>query len=169
MRAQSNKNATRLTAQGQAQILNGLIVACNDIARARSSASRVVDGADRRGDLDIGAGRSLGLAAELGRFVRALGLSPARGGSLLESVRAALHQINATIYGENADDAYALCDRVEERAKKLYETASRAALPAQTKTVILRHLAEDLGWVSAAAPGNRRPDTIPARARTRST
>ena len=147
----ARSNATRLTSQCLAEILNGLIVACNDVARARSSASRIVDGDDRRGSLDIGAGRSLGRAAELGNLVRALGVLPARGGSTLESVRAALHVINARIHGESSDDAYALCDRIEAKAKELYESASRAELPPQTRTVILRHLAE-----AAAARGEPR-------------
>ena len=138
----ARSNARRLTSQRLAEILNGLIVACNDVARARSSASRIVDGADRRGDLDIGAGRSLGRAAELGNLVRALGVAPARGGSTVESIRAALHEIHASIRGDSSEAAYALCDRIEARAKELYELASRAELPPQTKNVILRHLAE---------------------------
>lgn len=143
MRARSN--ATRLTTQRIAEILNGLIVACNDVARARTSASRIVDGDDRRGDLDIGAGRSLGRAAELGGLVRKLGVAPARGGSMVESIRAALHEISASIQGEDPDDAYARCHRMEAKAKKLYEAASRFALPPETKTVILRHLAQVAG------------------------
>lgn len=135
-------NPKRLTSQRVGELLNGLIVACNDVARANSSASRIVDGDDRRGALDIGAGRSLGRAAELGNLVRALGIAPARGGSTVESIRAALHEIHASIRGESSDDAYALCDRIEARAKELYELASRTELPPETRNVILRHLAE---------------------------
>lgn len=88
MGMQSNTtHTTRPTSKWQAEILNGLIVACNDVARAQASAATIVAGADRRGELDIGAGRSLEFAGELGGLVRALGASPARGGSSYELVR----------------------------------------------------------------------------------
>ena len=133
---------TRPTSKHLAEILNRLIVACNDVARAQTSASRIVAGDDRRGNLDVGAGRSTALATELGGLVRALGGLPARGGSSSESIRALLHQVNAWVIGENAGDAYVHCERVEAVAEKLYEDASQAVLPPETKTIILRHLAQ---------------------------
>lgn len=135
-------DTARPTSKRQAEILNGLIVACNDIARAQATAATIVAGADRRGELDIGAGRSRDFAAELGGLVRALGVSPARSGSTFELIRSAIHRINALVIGENTSDAYVLCERIEAKAERLYERASHSALPPETKTIILRQLAQ---------------------------
>jgi uncharacterized protein (TIGR02284 family) len=125
-----------------AALLNRLIFACNDGARAQTSASLIVKGSERRAQLEDGATRRLAFANELSELVRALGGTPNDGGSAVEGLRAAAHRVRALLVGENGGDAYGTCARVEAHAERLYEVAIDAELPGQARVVVARHHAE---------------------------
>jgi uncharacterized protein (TIGR02284 family) len=123
-------------------LLNRLIIACNDGARARSAAARIMSGAEGRARLEGGAVRRLAFAGELSELVRRYGGRPSDHGSALEGVRAAAHKVNAFFIGENRGDAYTTCARIEARAERLYEDAMETDLPAPARLVVARQQAE---------------------------
>jgi uncharacterized protein (TIGR02284 family) len=123
-------------------VLNRLITACNDGARAQRAASTVVGGNDRRARLEDSAGRRDTFVHELGALVSELGGTPTTGGSAFEGLRALGHQVDVLLIGDNGGDAYRSCARIEAHAEKLYARAAAANLPASAATVVARHLVE---------------------------
>jgi uncharacterized protein (TIGR02284 family) len=134
---------TPSAAHGRASgLLNRLIAACNDGARAQDRAALVVNGATRRARLEDSASRRLAFANELAELVRSLGGTPRDGGSTVEGLRAAANRVRAVLVGENGGDAYSTCARVEAHAERLYEVAIAAELPGPARLVVARHHAE---------------------------
>jgi uncharacterized protein (TIGR02284 family) len=131
--------STRRSATG---LLNRLIIACNDGTRAQRSASLVVRGGECRARLEDSANRRVAFANELAELVRGLGGTPANHGTAFETVRAAVHWVDALLIGDNGGDAYRSCARIEARAEKLYERATHADLPGAASRIIAHHHAE---------------------------
>lgn len=103
--------------------LNRLILACNDSARAQSSAATIVSGSERRGDLEDGASRRIAFIDALSEEVRRLGGTADEGGTAFEALRAAASWFRTQIVGENGGDSYSTCARIEAAAARLYVTA----------------------------------------------
>lgn len=124
-----------------AERLNGLIVACNDDARAQTAAARIVGGA-RGARLDETTARRVSFARELTDLLRSFGRRADEGGSTFEAVRAAVHSVNALVIGENPGDAYSSCARIAARTDRLYQRAALGSLPLRVEEVVTRHQAE---------------------------
>lgn len=119
-------SATSSAADGQtAALLNRLIVACHDGARAHTAALDAVTGVEPRGELEDGANRRLSFARELSEMVRELGGMPSAGGSTIEDLRVVTHWLNALLVRETASAAYGRCARVEAHAERLYDAAMK--------------------------------------------
>lgn len=123
-------------------MLNRLIVACNDGARAQSAAALVMNEGSGRTKLEGGATRRIAFASELSELVRRYGGRPNGGGSAFEGFRAAAHWVNALLIGENRGDAYGMCERIEARAEKLYKTAMETQMPEPARLVVARQQRE---------------------------
>lgn len=121
-------------------MFDDLIIACHDGARAQLAASRVVRGAEHRAQLAGSAGQHRAFALEIGTLSRAGGNTPVDRGSPGEAVRAAVHWLDAIVVGENDGDIYKSCARIEARAERLYEKASRRDMPKASAEIIARHL-----------------------------
>lgn len=123
-------------------MLNRLITACNDGARAQHAASVIMRSNERRAWLEDSASRRLAFADELGELVLALGAKPTRAGSTAESLRAAGHWVRTLVVGEHGGDAYASCARIEATAEQLYGLAKDAELSGAARLTIARQYAE---------------------------
>jgi uncharacterized protein (TIGR02284 family) len=120
-------------------VLNRLILACNDGARAQRAAALVVQGSGRKARLEDSAERHVAFSGELTELVTGLGGVPGDGGSMLETIRIAGRWINVLLVGDNSGDAYGTCVRIEAGAEKLYEKATQADLPGAARLVVARH------------------------------
>jgi len=130
--------STSAASDRTSMLLNRLIVACNDGARAHAAAVVAVKGAERKYELEDGATRRRSFAIELGEMVRGLGGTPSPGGSAGEDVRTAAHWVHALLFGENSGDAYGTCARVEAHAEKLYVGVMKESLSDSMLHVVTR-------------------------------
>lgn len=121
--------------------LGRLIVACNDGARAQTAAALVVRGS-RGVRLNGTAARRGSFADELAAMIQSFGGTPTNGASAFETIRAALHAVNALVIGENVGDAYVSCARIEAKTARLYERAIDADMQEPVSELIARHYVE---------------------------
>ena len=78
------------------------------------------------------------MAQELQAEVRALGGDPEKAGSMSGSVHRGWINIKSAVTGKNDASIIAEAERGEDVAKKAYEEASRAGLPASASAVVSR-------------------------------
>ena len=77
------------------------------------------------------------MAQELQAEVRALGGDPEKAGSMSGSVHRGWINIKSAVTGKNDASIIAEAERGEDIAKKAYEEAVKAALPASASAVVL--------------------------------
>jgi uncharacterized protein (TIGR02284 family) len=82
------------------------------------------------------------MAQELQAEVRALGGDPEQAGSMSGSVHRGWINIKSAVTGKSDASIISEAERGEDIAKKAYEEASRAALPASTSAIVLRQAAQ---------------------------
>lgn len=130
-------------ARGTNSVLNGLIIACNDDARAQEAAAAALTTiGSRKHRLEDAAKSRETFVHELSQLIRDLGGSPTSGGSSVEGAFAFLSAARFMVVGSHAGDRYSTCARVEDKAHVLYEHALKRELPDSVRSVLERQQTE---------------------------
>lgn len=121
-----------------AAVLNDLIETSHDGEKGFAKAAREVADPSLKSLLVEGAMRCRGGARELEAEVRAMGMEPARGGTIAGALHRGWITLRAGANSRDARSVLAECERGEDFAKARYATALQEDLPAELRSIVQR-------------------------------
>jgi uncharacterized protein (TIGR02284 family) len=131
-----------LSSRAVCAVMNRLILACKDDARAQDAAATIVHGQGAREHLRECADERRAFVRELGAIVHERGGTARTNGSASAGVFELFRFGRAAVIGTNDGDTYGMCARVEARTAEAYAEALLLELPAVVRAVVERQQVE---------------------------
>ena len=122
-----------------ASTLNQLIKTCRDGEKGFEAAAGAVSDPNLRHLFESYSQQRSEFAAELELEVRRMAKNPAEGGHVAAALHRGWMDLIATTSSQDEGGIIAECERGEDVAVRVYQTALAAALPADIKAMVERH------------------------------